>query len=96
MISIDNGHTDNLNSELIVMTTDKANDMVTKHRTWKEAQIAAKALKLPEITVPSLTKLNWKDFNRALNEVLARQRGMNNIPITYVIHKNANNMYDCL
>ena len=81
-------------AELITLTTNEANDMVTKHRTWKEAQIAAKALKLPEITVPSLTKLNWKDFNRALNEVLARQRGMNNVPITYVTRENANNLYD--
>ena len=70
-------------AELITLTTNKTNHMVTKHRTWKEAQIAAKALKLPEITVPSLTNLNLKDFNRApLNEVLARQRGMNNVPIT--------------
>ena len=44
-------------AELIVLTTQEANDtmVTTKHRTWKEAQIAAaKALKLPEITVPSL------------------------------------------
>ena len=86
-------------AELIVLTTQEANDtmVTTKHRTWKEAQIAAaKALKLPEITVPSLIKLNWKEFNRALSEVFTRQHGMNNVPITYVIReKNANsNMYN--
>ena len=81
-------------AEIIGLTPANVNDYVEKHRVWKEASKAAKSMSLPDITVPALTKLNWQQFNRAFLEVLSRQRGMNDVPFTYVVRERSVNPYD--
>ena len=39
------------------------------------------------IKVPKLTPFKWPDFKSAISECLNRAVGKNNIPLSYVIHK---------
>jgi hypothetical protein len=81
-------------ADLIQLNAADMARLGAKHRTWEEAKKAAKSMSLPDITVPALTKLNWKEFNRAFLEVLTRQRGMNDVPFTYVIREMVINDYN--
>ena len=80
-------------ADIIQITAADVTLHVQKHRTWEEAKKAAKSMSLPDITVPTLTKLNWKEFNRSFLEVLSRQRGMNDVPLLYVVRDRVDNPY---
>ncbi len=81
-------------AEIIGLLSADVNGFVVKHRVLKEVCKAAKAMSLPDITVPALSKLNWQQFNRSFLEVLSRQRGMNDVPLTYVVRERTVNPYD--
>ena len=70
------------------------NTFVAKHKAWKIAKDAASTSSVPAIEVPKLTKKNLKEFRRALLETLGRQRGVNLVPLSYVIRANAVNDYE--
>ena len=72
-------------ANIIQILPADVNRFVEKHRTWNEARKAAKAMSLPDISVPALTKLNWQQFNQTFLEVLSLQRGMNDVSLAYVI-----------
>ena len=65
------------------LTTDDVDDFVRKHNKWREYKNAARTMSLPDVTVPKLTKNNWKLVRNAIREVLQRQRGTHNIPLIY-------------
>ena len=48
---------------------------------------------LPSVKVPKLNKNNWKDFSQAIKELFTRERGTNNIPLSYII-RPGNHNYD--
>ena len=70
---------------LTAIDTDDMDDFVRKHNSWKEYKKAASNMSLPSVTVPKLTKNNWKLYSQAIRELLTRQRGTHNIPLIYVI-----------
>ena len=51
-------------------------------------------MSLPDVTIPKLTKNNWKNFSQATKELLQRQRGTHNIPLIYIIRENDVGNYD--
>lgn len=80
-------------ADLLQLGTADVDSLLLKHRTWEETKNAASSLSLPDITVPKLTKLNWKEFHQAFKELLSRQRGVNSIPLTYVIREHDRGNY---
>ena len=75
------------------LDTDDVDEFVRKHNEWKEFREAANSMTLPSVSIPKLTKSNWKLYSQAIKELLTRQRGTNNIPLIYVI-REANGVYD--
>ena len=78
---------------LNAIDTDDTDDFVRKHQEWNEFKKSVSSMTLPNVAVPKLTKSNWKTFSQAVKELLTRQRGVNNIPLIYVIRENDGN-YD--
>ena len=79
---------------LMLLDIQVVNTFVAKHKAWKTAKDAASTSSLPSIEVPKLTKKNWKEFRRALIETFGRQRGVNSVPLSYVIRANGANDYE--
>ena len=79
---------------LTAIDTDDMDDFVRKHNSWKEYKKAASNMSLPSVTVPKLTKNNWKLYSQAIRELLTRQRGTHNIPLIYVIRQTTSNYDD--
>ena len=79
---------------LMALTTDIIDEYVRKHNEWKEFKDAAGNMALPNVTVPKLTKSNWKEFSHSIKELLSRQRGTQSIPLVYVIRNNVLHNYD--
>ena len=78
---------------LASLDTDMIDGFVRKHQEWKTFKNSASSMSLPNVTVPKLTKSNWKLFSQAVKELLTRQRGVNEIPLVYVI-RDLNGNYD--
>ena len=76
------------------LDTNDVDEFVRKHNEWKEFREAANSMTLPSVTIPKLTKSNWKLYSQAIKELLTRQRGTNNIPLIYVIRENDGNYDD--
>ena len=76
------------------LTTNDVDDFVRKHNDWKNFKNSADNMSLPAVTVPKLTKSNWKLFSQSIKELLTRQRGTNSIPLIYVIRENTGNYDD--
>ena len=76
------------------LTTDHVDEFIRKHNSWKEFKSAANNMTLPNVTIPALTKSNWKIFSQSMKELLTRQRGTHNIPLIYVIRPTAIGIYD--
>ena len=76
------------------LTTNDVDDFVRKHNDWKNFKNSADNMSLPTVTVPKLTKSNWKIFSQSIKELLTRQRGTNSIPLSYVIRSNTGNYDD--
>ena len=76
------------------LTTDDVDNFVRKHNEWREYKNAARTMSLPDVTVPKLTKNNWKLVRNAIREVLQRQRGTHNIPLIYIIRDNDQGDYN--
>ena len=72
-------------NELAIMDTNDVDTLGEKHRTWHETKKRASSISLPDIDVPKLVKNNWKTFNQTFIETMSRVRGMNTIPISYVV-----------
>ena len=72
-------------NELTIMDTNDVDILREKHRTWHESKKRASSVSLPNIDVPKLVKNNWKTFNQTFIETMSRVRGMNSIPISYVV-----------
>ena len=72
-------------NELAIMDTNDVDNLREKHCTWHESKKRALSVSLPDIDVPKLVKNNWKNFNQTFIETMSRVRGMNTIPISYVV-----------
>jgi len=83
-------------AELGIMITYDVDTFRLKHRLWKESKVAASSVSLPTIEVPKLTKGTWKTFNQSVIESISRVRGMNAIPLTYIIRNYLVGNYDDL
>ena len=83
--------TDNYLSNL---TTETVDGFVQKHNQWKVFKEAASNMTLPSVTIPLLTKSNWKEFSQAMKELLTRHRGTYSVPLIYVIRQNTIGNYD--
>jgi hypothetical protein len=82
------------NDYLQSLTTADVDGFVRKHNLWKEYKTAANNMTLPNVTIPTLTKTNWKVFSQSMTELLTRQRGTYSIPLNYVIRPDAVGDYD--
>ena len=82
------------NAYVTGLTTVKVDEFVEKHNNWRKFVKAANAMSLPDVTIPKLTKNNWKNFSQATKELLQRQRGTHNIPLIYIIRENDVGNYD--
>ena len=76
------------------LTTEMVDGFVRKHNAWKEYKSAASNMTLPSVTIPTLTKSNWKIFSQSIKELLTRQRGTYYIPLVYTIRNEAVGDYD--
>ena len=79
---------------LNALTTNDIDEFVRKHNNWKVFKNSADNMSLPTVTIPKLTKNNWKTFSQAIKEMLTRQRGTSSIPLVYVIRDNTGNYDD--
>ena len=78
---------------LTAIDTNDTDQFVRKHQEWNEFKKSVSSMTLPNVTVPKLTKSNWKNFSQAIKQLLTRQRGVNEIPLVYVI-RDGNGNYD--
>ena len=51
-------------------------------------------MSLPDVTVPKLTKSNWKAVSNSIHELLQRLRGTHNIPLIYISREEDQGDYD--
>ena len=79
---------------LMLLDIQVVNTFIAKPKAWKIAKDAASTSLLPAIEVPKLMKKKWKEFRRALLKTFGRQRGVNSVLLTYVIHANVVNDYE--
>lgn len=89
----------NCGAEMIQITIDSLDGpavdaLATKHAEWGESKKASSKDNLPDVEVPKLSKSNWKDFRSHIFELLSRNRGVNNISLTYVIRADPEGDYD--
>ena len=76
---------------LTAFTINQVNEFTRKHKNWKDFKTATN--NMTSVKVPKLNKNNWKDFSQAIKELLTRERGTNNIPLSYII-RSGNHNYD--
>ena len=76
---------------LTVLTINQVNEFTRKHKNGKDFKTSANNLTLPSVKVPKLNKNSWKYFSQTIKELLTRERGANNIPLSYIIRSENNN-----
>jgi len=81
-------------ADIAALDADALNLLAIKHDEWQAAIKSAANTTMNAITVPKLTKTNWRLFKRAFFQLVGRQRGSNDIPITYVAREYPANDYD--